>query len=145
MSSSTTFVRATCGIVVLFAAVALAGCASTREERVAAMQAELPQLVPACNGAFRDGSQLGLGIVVINQGIDACDRLVQGRSLGLVRPTTAELYQRYRVTRNRAAQTAGQWPDEPAWRDPAGGFQTAVQNAVATFPRSCSGTGPFAC
>ena len=135
----------------LVAVVALAGCASTREERVAAIQAELPQLVPACNGAFGDGSQLGLGIVVINQGIDACDRLVQGRSLGLVRPTTAELYQRYRVTRNyHAADRAGAadnvFPDQSqSWRDPAESFHTAVQNALATFPGSCSGAGPFAC
>ncbi len=133
----------------LVVAAALAGCA-TYQQRVAAVQAELPQLVDACNGAFRDGSQLGLGIVVLNQGIEACDRLAFGQSLGFVRPATAELYRRYRTTRNgnsdmanRAADAA--WPNAPIQRDPSEVFQTSVQNALATFPGSCSGTGPFAC
>ena len=97
MSNSMIFVRAACGIVVLFASsVVLVGCASTREERVAAIQSELPQLVTACNGAFRDGSSMGLGIVAIDQGIEACDRLAFARSLDEVRPATAELYQHYK-------------------------------------------------
>jgi hypothetical protein len=134
----------------LFAAATVVGCASTREERVAAIQAELPQLVDACNGAFEDGSKLGLGMVVINQGIDACDRLAYGRSLSLVRPATAELYQRYRVTRNyhaanRAAQVAGQWPDAPAWRDPVDAANAAIHDARAAFPAACTSSAPFGC
>ncbi len=97
MSDSMIFVRAASGIVVLIASsVALVGCATAHEERVAAIQAELPQLVTACNGAFRDGSSRGLGIVAIDQGIEACDRLAFARSLDQVRPATAELYQRYK-------------------------------------------------
>ena len=85
-------------IVTLFlvGAATLVGCASTRQERVAAIQADLPQLVTACNGAFRDGSSLGLGIVTIEQGIEACDRLAFAGSLDQVRPATAELYQGYK-------------------------------------------------
>src|SRR5215467_143465 len=106
----------------LIAATALAGCASTREERVAAIQAELPQLVDACNGAFQDGRKLGLGIVTVSEGIEACGRLADARSLDLVRPVTAELYRRYRAeerTRTgshmqdeaaRATQAFGPWP-----------------------------------
>ena len=79
----------------LIAAATLVGCASTRRESAAAIQAELPQLVDACNGAFQDGSKSGLSVVVNPEGIDACNRLNQGQSLGLVRPTTAEWYRRY--------------------------------------------------
>ena len=79
----------------LFLAAALAGCA-THQERIAAIQAELPQLITACNGAFRDGSSLGLGIVPVTQGIEACDRLAFAGSLDQVRPVTAELYKRYK-------------------------------------------------
>ena len=135
----------------LVAAAALGGCANTRRESAAAIQGELPQLVDACNGAFRDGREQGLGIVVSSQGIDACDRLAHGRSIDLVRPTTAELYRRYRVTRNdhaadRAGAAANVFPDQSqTWHDPAGAFGVAVQDAVATFPGSCSGAGPFAC
>jgi len=87
----------------LLLAAALAGCASTRDESAAAIQAELPQLVAACNGAFRDGSEKGLEtvtirIAVITEGLDACDRLARAGSLDHVRPATAEIYQRYRDT-----------------------------------------------
>jgi len=123
---------------------ALAGCASTREERVAEVQGELPQLVASCNDAFQDGSKLGLGIVTISEGIEACDRLARAQSLGLVRPVTAELYRRYhaeqaragshitdREAADRAARAFGPW-------GPSGtqvpGFSTAMQDAAATFP-----------
>ena len=76
-------------------AVALAGCA-TRQERVAAIQAELPQLITACDGAFRDGSSLGLGIVPVAEGVEACGRLAFAGSLDQVQPATAELYKRYK-------------------------------------------------
>jgi len=88
-------------VSVLFLAAALAGCASTREESAAAIQAELPRLVAACNGAFRDGSVKGqetvtVRIAVITEGLDACDRLARAGSLDQVRPATAEIYQHYR-------------------------------------------------
>jgi hypothetical protein len=73
----------------LVAAATLVGCASTRRESAAAIQGELPQLVDACNGAFRDGREQGLGIVAIPHGLDACDRLALGGSLDRVRPATA--------------------------------------------------------
>jgi len=82
-------------ITLLFIVVALAGCA-TRQERVAAIQAELPQLVTACNGAFRDGRSLGRGIVTVREGIEACDRLAFAGSLDQVRPATAEVYEHYK-------------------------------------------------
>ena len=132
--------------VFLVAGAALAGCASTREERVTAIQAELPQLVTACDGAFQDGRKLGLGIVTISQGIEACDRLAQARSLDLVRPVTAELYRRYsageartgshikdREAANRAAQAFGPWGPS-GMRQPAEVANTAMQDALATFP-----------
>jgi len=80
----------------LVAAAALVGCANTRRESAAAIQGELPQLIDACNGAFRDGREQGLGIVAIPQGLDACDRLALGNGLDRVRPATAAYYQRYR-------------------------------------------------
>jgi hypothetical protein len=82
-------------------AAALAACASTPHESAAAIQAELPQLVKACNGAFRDGSAQGLEtvtirIAVMTDGLDACDRLASAGSLDQVRPATAEIFRRYR-------------------------------------------------
>ena len=83
-------------------ASALAACASTREGPAPVTQAELPKLVTACNGAFRDGSEKGLETVTIRiatmtEGLDACDRLALAGSLDHVRPATAEIYQRYRA------------------------------------------------
>src|SRR5262249_13914708 len=97
MSSETQMSKA---LLLLLLAAALAGCASTREES-AAIQAELPQLVAAWNGAFGAGSKKGLEtvtirIAVITEGLDACDRLARAGSLDHVRPATAEIYQRYR-------------------------------------------------
>ena len=136
-------------VALFLLAAALAACVTQRDERVAAIQAELPQLVDACNGAFRDGSPIGLGIVVISQGIDACDRLAQGRSLALVRPTTAELYQRYRVTRDyhaaeRARVAVSALPQSSQTSpDPAGAALVSIQNALATFPGAPPPGFPF--
>jgi hypothetical protein len=131
----------------LVAAAALAGCASARERSAAVIQAELPQLVIACDGAFQDGRKLGLGIVTISDGIDACDRLAHARSLDLVRPVTVELYRRYlaaertrtgshisdREAADRAARSLGTSP-APGMRDPAEVAKTGMQDALATFP-----------
>ena len=120
------------------AGAALAGCASTREKAAAEIQPELPQLVAACDGAFQNGSNVGLGIVVVSEGIDACDRLAHARSLGLVHPVTAELYKRYRVTRsyhavNNAGAGFGPWPASGT-REPGEVANTSIQDAAATFP-----------
>jgi hypothetical protein len=83
-------------------AVALAACAATPRSPTAVTEAELPRLVAACNGAFRDGSEKGLETVTIRiatvtEGLEACDRLALAGSLDQVRPATAEIYQRYRA------------------------------------------------
>ncbi len=89
-------------------AAALAGCASAREGSTGTTQADLPQLVAACNGAFRDGSRKGsvtvtIRIAVITKGLEACDRLALAGSLDQVRPATAEIYQRYRAAMTTCA------------------------------------------
>jgi len=89
-------------------AAALAGCAGTSERSAAATQADLPKLVAACNGAFRDGSRKGsetvtIRIAVVTEGLEACDRLAAAGSLDQVRPATAEIYQRYRDAMNTCA------------------------------------------
>lgn len=89
-------------------AAALAGCASTREGSAGATQADSPQLVAACNGAFRDGSRTGaetvtIRIAVITEGLEACDRLALAGSLDQVRPATADIYQRYRAAMTTCA------------------------------------------
>jgi hypothetical protein len=88
-------------VLLFLLAAAAAGCASTGAGSAATIQAQLPQLVAACNGAFRYGSQKGqetvtVRIAVITEGLDACDRLARAGSLDHVRPATAEIYQRYR-------------------------------------------------
>jgi len=122
----------------LVGAAALAGCASTRDKALAEIQPELPQLVAACDGAFQNGSNVGLGIVVVSEGIDACDRLAHARSLDLVHPVTADLYKRYRATRsyhaaNSGAAAVGQWPVSGT-REPGEVANTSIQDAAATFP-----------
>ena len=92
-------------IALLVIAVTLSGCASTREESALAFQQQLPQLVADCNLAFRDGTQFGVGIVAVSQGIDACDRLAKERSLSLADPVAVDSYQGY-----RAAQYARLYP-----------------------------------
>jgi hypothetical protein len=122
----------------LAAAAALAGCVSARDKAVAEIQPELPQLVAACDGAFQNGSNVGLGIVVVSEGIDACDRLAHARSLDLVHPVTAELYKRYRAARsyhaaNNAGTAFGQWPASGT-RESGEVANTSIQDAAATFP-----------
>ncbi len=84
-------------IALLVIAVTLSGCASTREESALAFQQQLPQLVADCNLAFRDGTQFGVGIVAVSEGIDACDRLAKERSLSLADPVAVDSYQSYRT------------------------------------------------
>lgn len=88
-------------IALVVVAVTLSGCASTREESAIAFQQQSPQLVASCNMAFRDGSQFGRGIVVVREGVDACDRLAKEESLSLVDPVAVNTYQRYTFNRKR--------------------------------------------
>ena len=79
-------------IALVIVAATLSACASTREESAIAFQQQAPQLVADCNMAFRDGTQLGVGIVAVSEGIDACDRLAKERSLGLANPAAVNSY-----------------------------------------------------
>ena len=81
--------------------VTLSGCASTREEAAIAFHQQSPQLVADCNMAFRDGSQFGRGIVVVREGVDACDRLADKESLNLVDPVAVNTYRSYRLSHQR--------------------------------------------
>jgi hypothetical protein len=80
-------------------ALALAGCASTREQSAIEFQQQLPQLVTDCNTAFRDGAKFGVAVVAISEGIDACDRLAKERSLSLAETAAVDSYQRYKRSR----------------------------------------------
>ena len=121
-------------IALLIIAVALSGCASTRQERAAEFQRDLPQLVADCNTAFRDGTQFGVAIVAIREGIDACNRLAKERSLGLADPAAVNSYQSYRHSRARQdanctymASSTGCAPPQPP------NFPSALQQPT-TWP-----------
>ena len=77
-------------IALLTIAVALAGCASARQERAAAFQHELPQLVAACNA----WAGPPLDATSRRDGLKACDRLSARRSLTLTDPATVSAYHR---------------------------------------------------
>jgi hypothetical protein len=77
---------------VLVLAVTLAGCASTRQERAAAFQRELPELVAACNGWIDPNSLHDER----SDGFEACSRLAVKKSLGLADPVAASAYIRSR-------------------------------------------------
>ena len=78
-------------IALFIVAVALAGCASTRQERAAELQRELPQRVAACNGWIHVDTRLD-GPTIQHDGLKACDRLAAKRRLGLADPATARAY-----------------------------------------------------
>jgi hypothetical protein len=88
-------------MVLLIIAVTLAGSASTREERAAAFQRELPQLVAACNKAFS-----GVGPRT-RDGVKACDRLAAKKSLAVADPATVRAYVRRGSTMPNAAIMPG--------------------------------------
>jgi hypothetical protein len=96
-------------ITCLTIALALAGCASTRQERAAAFQQELPQLVAACNGWIQVDARLD-GPTIRRDGLKACDRLAAGDSLGLADPAAVRAYQRYTSSKfqGQAAADRGQ-------------------------------------
>jgi hypothetical protein len=80
--------------LLITAAVTLAGCASARQERAAAFQQQLPQLVTACN-ALADPS--GDAATSRRDAAEACERLALNKSLGLADPPTVRAYLRYRA------------------------------------------------
>ena len=131
-------------IALVIVAVTFSGCASTREESAIAFQEQLPQLVADCNMAFRDGTQFGLGVVAVSEGVDACDRLAHERSLSLANPAAVKSYQSYRVSRTRSnglcpPGSGSTCPNlqgshtqalqqQPKWPDPPPGLVAAPPN-----------------
>lgn len=79
----------------LIIAITLTACANTRQDRAAAFQQELPQLVAACNGWIQLDPRLD-GPTSRHDGLEACNRLAVRKSLGLADPATVSAYQRYK-------------------------------------------------
>jgi hypothetical protein len=90
-------------IALLGIAVTLAGCATARQERAAAFQQELPQLVAACNG----WADPWLDASTRRDGFKACDRLSVRRSLTLADPATVSAYHRAKSGALRSPPTWG--------------------------------------
>lgn len=90
-------------LTLLVVAVVLAGCASTRAERAAAFQQELPQLVEACNGWLDPR----LDATSRRDGFNACERLSVKRSLTLADPATVQAYQRSKSASLQSPPTWG--------------------------------------
>lgn len=80
-------------IGLLIIAAALAGCASSRQERAAAFQQELPELVASCNGWIQVDPRLD-GPTIRRNGYNACRRLAVENSLGSADPAAASAYRR---------------------------------------------------
>ena len=81
--------------VMFVVAITLAGCASCYENQEAAFQRALPQLVADCNDVFGGSARS----VKWRDGVNACHRLSQKRSIGLVEPETVESYSAYHSRR----------------------------------------------
>jgi hypothetical protein len=93
-------------IASLALAIALAGCAAPRQERARAFQAELPQLVAACNH-WRQSDVTDDGRIARGEGLEACSRLRDENSLQLADASAVSAYRSYTNTPTRAAATAG--------------------------------------
>jgi hypothetical protein len=93
-------------IALLVIAVTLAGCASTRQERAAAFQQELPQLVAACNGWAQADPRID-GPTSGREAFKACDRLSVRKSLTLTDPATVSAYHRAKSGALRSPPTWG--------------------------------------
>jgi hypothetical protein len=76
-------------VALLSIAVALAGCAGTRQERAAEFQRELPQLVAACNSLLAQTDRLAR-----RDAFDACRRLSMRNRLELADPATVSAFVR---------------------------------------------------
>jgi hypothetical protein len=88
-------------VAFLIIGVTLAGCASTRQERAAEFQRELPQLVAECNGWVHMDPRLD-GPTIRHDGFKACRRLSANDRLALVDPAIASAYVRS-VSQNGAS------------------------------------------
>jgi len=77
-------------LTLLVAAVALAACASSPGRSAAALEAQLPQLIAACNGAADAGSRQ-------KKAMRACETLANEKLLYLVEPDASSAYSDYRV------------------------------------------------
>jgi hypothetical protein len=80
-------------IGLLIISAALAGCASTRQERAAEFQQELPELVASCNGWTQVDPRLD-GPTIRHDGYKACRRLAGKNSLSSADPAAASAYRR---------------------------------------------------
>jgi hypothetical protein len=101
-------------IALIVAAITLAGCAGTREQRAAAFQQEVPQLVAACNGWQQ--SDITDGEVIRGHGLKGCSRLRDENSLRLADPMAVSAYLRYVQggrTNQAAAAGSGAFPAVP--------------------------------
>jgi hypothetical protein len=109
-------------IALIAIAVALTGCATTRQERAAAFQQEAPQLVASCNKAFSDAGPR------TRDGINACGRLATKDSLGLVEPATANAYTSYANSRRGSGMSnAGSVRNSPTPIPGPGGSTQSIQ------------------
>jgi hypothetical protein len=89
--------------------IVIAGCASTREERAAAFQREVPQLVATCNASFGGSGPR------TREGVNACGRLANKKSLDLVDPSAARAYTSYANSRKGSGQSnAGSVRNSPS-------------------------------
>lgn len=101
-------------VAFIVAAVTLVGCAGTREQRAAAFQREVPQLVAACNGWQQ--SDVTDGEVIRGHGLQGCSRLRDENSLQLADPMAVSAYLRYVQggrTNQAAAAGSGAFPAVP--------------------------------
>ena len=76
-------------LALLVVPLALAGCANAPERSAASLEAQLPQLVAACNAAADAGIQ--------SKGMRACETLVEEKLLHLVEPHAFTAYWNYQA------------------------------------------------
>ena len=130
-------------IALVIVAATLSACASTREASAIAFQQQLPQLVADCNLAFRDGTQFGVGIVAVSEGIDACDRLAKERSLSLADPVAVNSYQSYRHSRYVKRFAGGCFPGSGSACQPLPSYAPNPNlQQPSTWPTAWRPTGP---
>ena len=91
-SRSRAFIMVVLGAIV--AAIALAGRVSAEEESAASLEAELPQLIAACNRVVEGG-------INKRRAMRACETLAKANQLGFAEPVASTAYQRYQVNQER--------------------------------------------
>jgi hypothetical protein len=99
------------------------GCANTKAERAEAFEREAPQLVAACNASFGAAGRR------TRDGIQACGRLANKKSLGLVDPTAASAYTRFANSRTvgTGQSNAGSVRNSPSPIPGPGGSSQSIQ------------------